>query len=199
MTVLDGQSAQLIGRIPDAAIQGISSEIEDADETQLRFGLSNRGFSFIDAAAPATLPSTVPAIAAAPSLQPSEGPLTGGTAVTLAGQIFTSLTQLNFGTQSATNVSLSSPTQIQASSPPSVSNGALNLTSYFQNGWLAIAPDAFSYGPQILQLLPNAGVNTGGDSVQIYAYGFGNNATKITVKISAPNPTLPKVDSVPRI
>ena len=196
ITVLDAQNAQLIGRVPDAAIQGISSEIEEADETRLLFGLSNCGVSFIDAAAPATLPSTVPAIGAAPSLQPSEGPITGGTAVTLAGQNFTSLTQLNFGTQSATNVSLSSPTQIQASSPPSVSNGAVNLTSYFQNGWLIIAPDAFSYGPQILQLFPNAGVSTGGDSVQIYGYGFGSDATKITVKIGGANATVQKVDSV---
>ena len=47
VTVLDGQSAQLIGRVPDAAIQGISSEIEESDETQLLFGLANRGVSFV--------------------------------------------------------------------------------------------------------------------------------------------------------
>jgi len=94
VTVLDGQTAQPIGRVPDAAIQGISSEIEDADETQLLFGLSNRGVSFIDAAALSALPSLAPVIAAAPSLQPSEGSLTGGTSVTLSGQAFTPLTQL---------------------------------------------------------------------------------------------------------
>jgi len=196
ITVLDGHTAQLIGRAPDAAIQGISSEIEDADETQLLFGLANRGVSFIDAAAPSSLPVAAPTIAAAPSLQPSEGPLTGGTSVTLSGQNFTPLTQLNFGTQSAMNVSVSSATQIQASSPSSVSNGAVNLTSYFQNGWLAIAPDAFSYGPQILQLLPNAGASTGGDSVQIYGYGFGSDATKITIKIGGANATVQKVENV---
>ena len=200
ITVLDGLTAQLIGRAPDAAIQGISSEIEDADETQLLFGLSNRGVSFVDAAAPSSsLPSAAPAIAPAPSLQPSEGPLTGGTSVVLTGQNFTSLTQLNFGAQSAQNVTVSSPTQIQASSPPSVLNGPVNLTFYFQNGWVAIAPDAFSYGPQILQLLPNAGVNTGGDSVQIYGYGFGSDATKITVKIGGANAAIQKVESVTTI
>jgi IPT/TIG domain len=199
VTVLDGRSAQLVGRVPDAAIQGISSEIEDADETQLLFGLSNRGVSFVDAAALATLPPTAPAIAAAPSLQPSEGPLVGGTSVVLAGQNFTALTQLNFGAQSATNITVSSPTQIQASSPSSVSNGAVNLTTYFQNGWLAIAPDAFSYGPQILQVLPNAGANTGGDSVQIYGYGFGGDPTKITAKIGNANATVQKVESVTTI
>ena len=199
VTVLDGHTAQLIGRVPDAAIQGISSEIEDADETQLLFGLSNRGVSFVDAAAPANLSSTAPAIAAAPSLQPSEGPLAGGTSVILAGQNFTSPAQLIFGAQSALNVTASGPAQIQATSPPSVTSGVVNLTSYFQNGWLAIAPDAFSYGPQILQLLPNVGTNTGGDSVQIYGYGFGSDPTKITVKIGGANAAVQKVEAVTSI
>jgi hypothetical protein len=199
VTVLNGQTAQLLGRVPDVTIQGISSEIEDADETQLLFALSNRGVSFVDAAAPSTLPSAAPAIAPAPSLQPSEGPVTGGTSVTLAGQNFTSLTQLNFETQSATNITVSSSTQIQATSPSSVLNGAVNLTAYFQNGWLAIAPDAFSYGPQILQFLPNAGANTGGDTVQIYGYGFGSDPTKITVKIGGANATVQKVETVTTI
>src|SRR5713101_7820717 len=199
VTVLDGHTAQLIGRVPDAAIQGISSEIEDADETQLLFGLSNRGVSFVDAAAPANLPSTAPAIAPAPSLRPSEGPLAGGTSVVLAGQNFTSSSQMKFGAQSAPNVAVSGPAQIQANSPPSVTNGAVNLTSYFQNGWLAIAPDAFSYGPQILQFLPNAGMNTGGDSVQIYGYGFGSDPTQITVKIGGASAAVQKVESVTSI
>jgi len=199
ITVLDGHSAQLLGRAADAAIQGISSEIEDGDDTQLLFGLSNRGVSFVDSATLSTLPATAPAIAPAPSLQPSEGPLTGGTSVVLAGQNFTFPAQLNFGAQSAMNVSVSGPTQIQASSPPSVTNGAVNLTAYFQSGWLAIAPDAFSYGPQILQLLPNAGVNTGGDSVQIYGYGFGNDPATVTVKIGGVNATVQKVENVSSI
>jgi len=199
ITILDGHTAQLIGRAPDAAIQGVSSEIEDADETQLLFGLSNRGVSFVDAAAPANLSSPAPAIAAAPSLQPSEGSLAGGTSVILAGQNFTSPAQLKFGSQSALSVTVSAPAQIQASSPPSVTSGAVNLTSYFQNGWLAIAPDAFSYGPQILQLLPNAGTNTGGDSVQIYGYGFGADPAKITVKFGGANAVVQKVESVTSI
>src|SRR4029077_16679222 len=131
----------------------------------------NRGVTFVDAATPSNLPSLAPTIAAAPSLQPSEGPLAGGTSVVLAGQNFTSPAQMKFGAQSALNVTVSGPTQIQASSPASVTNGSVNVASYFQNGWLAIAPDAFSYGPQILQLLPNAGPSAGGDSVQIYGYG----------------------------
>ncbi len=199
VTVLDGQTAQVRGRVPDAAIQGVSSDIEDADETLLLFGLSNRGVTFVDASAPANLSSTAPALAPAPSLQPSEGPLAGGTSALLTGQNFTPLAQLNFGSQSAQNPTVSGPAQMQAASPPSVTSGAVNVTSYFQSGWLAIAPDAFSYGAQILQILPNAGTNSGGDSVQIYGYGFGNDPTKITVKIGGASATVQKVESVTAI
>jgi hypothetical protein len=75
-------------------------------------------------------------------------------------------------------------------------NGAVNATAFFDNGWLALAPDAFSYGPQILQILPNAGVSSGGDSVQIYGYGFGSDATKIALKIGATNATVTKIENV---
>jgi hypothetical protein len=199
VTVLDGQTAQPMGRVPDAWIQGVSSEIEDADESQMLFGISNRGVSFIDAAAPATLSSSAPVLAAAPSLQPSEGPNSGGTAIVLTGQNFSSSAQLKLGTQPVTNVSVMGSTQIQASSPPSVSNGAVNATAFFDNGWLALAPDAFSYGPQVLQILPNAGAKAGGDVVQIYGYGFGNDVTKLAVKIGGTNATVQKIETVTAI
>jgi len=47
-----------------------------------------------------------------------------------------------------------------------------------------------------LQILPNAGSNSGGDLVQIYGYGFGSDATKITVKIGAANATVTKIESI---
>jgi hypothetical protein len=199
ISVLDGRTAQPVGRVSDAMIQGVSSEIEDADETQLLFGLSNRGVSFVDAAAPMTLSSPGPILAAAPSLQPAEGPNSGGTPITLTGQNFSSSVRMKLGNQLGSNLSVPLPTQIQANSPASVLNGPVNVTAFFDNGWLALAPDAFSYGPQVLQVLPNAGSNTGGDLVQIYGYGFGSDATKITVKIGAANATVTKIESVSSI
>jgi hypothetical protein len=195
ITILDGQTAQPLGRVPDAWIQGVSSEIEDSDESRLLFGLSNRGVSFVDAVAPTALSANAPILAAAPSLQPSEGPSTGGTSVVLTGQNFSTSAQLKLGTQLVTNATVAGSTQIQATSPPNVSNGPVNVTAYFDNGWLAVVPDAFSYGPQILQVLPNAGANSGGDAVQIYGYGFGNDATKISVKIGGVNATVQKVEN----
>ena len=199
ITVLNGQTGQFLGRVPDISIQGLASELEDPDETQLLFAVSNRGLGFIDASAPGAISQTAPNIAAAPSAQPSEGPITGGTSIVLNGQNFTSPVQLKFGSQSAASVSIAGPTQIQASSPSSAANGAANLTAFFQNSWLALAPDAFSYGPQILQILPNAGTSSGGDSIQVYGYGFGSDPTKIAVKIGGATATIQKVENVTTI
>jgi hypothetical protein len=196
LTVLNARTAQLLGQVPDAAIQGLSSEIEDADESHLVFALSNRGVSFVDAATPATLSALAPTFAVAPAAQPSEGPLAGGTAITLAGQDFGSAPQLKFGAQFATNPTASGSTQIQATSPASAASGPVNLSAYFSNGWLALAPDAFSYGPQILQILPNAGLAAGGDTIQIYGYGFGTDPTKLTMKIGNTSATIQKIENV---
>ncbi len=199
ITALDGLSGQLIGRAPDIALQGIASIIEEADETQLLFALSNRGLSFLDASAPGTISLIAPTIAPAPAAQPSEGPIAGGTSAILSGQNFTSPVQLKFGSQLAANPTVTGSSQIQAASPPSVVNGAVNLTAYFQNSWLVLAPDAFSYGPQMLQVLPDAGTSVGGDSVQIYGYGFGTDPTKISVKVGGAAATVQKVENVTTI
>jgi hypothetical protein len=53
-------------------------------------------------------------------------------------------------------------------SPPNAENGAVNIAAYFPSGWIAIAPDAFSYGPEVLEILPNAGAQAGGETLQIY-------------------------------
>lgn len=199
ITVLNGQLGQLIGRAPDIPVQGIASMIEDVDETQLLFGLSNRGFSFIDASSPGSISLLAPMVAPAPSLQPSEGPIAGGTSTILSGQNFASPVQIKFGAQLAANPLASSSTQIQVASPSSVVNGAVNLTAYFQSSWLSLAPDVFSYGPQILQVLPNAGTGSGGDSVQIYGYGFGTDPTKIAVNIGGAAATVQQVENVTTI
>jgi hypothetical protein len=198
ITVLDGLDLHVIGQVPDITIQGGRSEIEEGDETRLLFGVGNRGVSFIDAGTPGTLPATAPVFAVAPSAQPSDGVFVGGTATVLTGQNFEVRAKVRFGTQNATAASVTGNTQIETSSPPSVANGAVNLTSYFPTGWLAITPDAFSYGPQILEILPNAGVKAGGDSVQIYGYGFGSDASKIRVNIGGADATIQKVENVAR-
>src|SRR5271165_3357218 len=197
--IFDAHSLNLLGQIPDAAIQGVSSQLEDTDSTKLLFALSNRGIAFLDAANPTTLPASAPSFAAAPAAAPAEGPATGGTALSLSGQNFSALSQLHLGTQIVSNASQSSATQLQATTPPNASPGVGNISAYFASGWLAIAPDAFSYGPQILQILPNAGSSAGGDTLQIYGYGFGSDAAKVNVTIGGANATVKSAQNVTAI
>jgi len=193
--IFDGHTIQPIGQVPDASIQDVHSEIEEADETHLLFGIANRGVSFVDAASPRTLPSFVPSFASPPAAQPSQGPFTGGTAILLAGQNFESSAEIKFGQQIAPAPTVSA-TSIQVAAPPSVTNAAVNVTAYFPSAWLAVAPDAFSYGPQILEVLPSAGSKSGGDAIQIYGYGFASDPTQITVKIGGATATVQKVENV---
>jgi hypothetical protein len=198
VSVFDGRTLQPLGQVPDPSIQGVHSEIEEADETQVLFAIANRGVSFIDAAHPGALPSSAPSFASAPTAQPSQGPFTGGTATFLTGQSFEPSAQIKFGWQLATAAAVT-PAQIQVTAPPSVTNGPVNITAFFPSGWLAIAPDAFSYGLQILEVLPNAGSKAGGDAIQIYGYGFGSDAAQITAKIGAAAASVQKVETVTSI
>ena len=199
ITALDGHSLNVIGQVPDSWLAGRRSEIEDVDSTNLLFGIANRGLSFVDAATPTSLSADAPVFAAAPTVQPSEGPNIGGTPTVITGQNFGTSAQVLFGTQSVTNASVLSGTQITASSPPNASSGAANIAAYFPNGWIAIAPDAFSYGPQVLQILPNAGTPTGGDSIQIFGYGFGSDLTKLTVRIAGATATVQQIQNLAAI
>lgn len=198
VTVLAASDGSLVGEVADLWIQGVGSEIEEADETQMVFGLSNRGVSFVDAATPGTLSGAGPVLAAIPSVAPSEGPVAGGTAVAATGQNFSGDVQVKFGGLIANSTSISGAS-ISASSPANAAGGPVNASAYFSSGWMVTAPDAFSYGPQILQVFPNAGVKSGGDTLQVLGYGFGSDVSKIAVKIGGANATVTKVESVATI
>lgn len=199
ISVFDARTLQSLGQVPDLAIQSVPSEIEEADESQLLFAIANRGVSFIDASQPGTLSPTFPIFIAAPVAQPAQGPFTGATATLLFGQNFASTAQVKFAAQLAGATSVSGSSQIQAVSPPSVLNGGVNLTAFFPGGWLALAPDAFSYGPQILEILPNAGAKIGGTAIQIYGYGFGSDPTQMTATVGGVAATIESVVNVTSI
>jgi hypothetical protein len=120
----------------------------------------------------------------------------GGTAVTLNGTNFEPTAIVAFGSQAASSVTVAGATQFQATSPPSVVTGAVNVAAYFPSGWLALAPDAFSYGPQILKTLPNAGNKTGGDAVQVCGYGLGTDANRPTITIGGAAASVQKVENI---
>ncbi len=197
ITALSVSTFQKLGQIPDLAVQGIATVLEDADETQFLVGLSNRGLNFLDAANPITLSQPAPVFAAAPVAQPAEGTIAGGAAITLSGYNFSSNPQIRFGTQSPVNGTATSSTQLQVLTPPSATSGPVNLIAYFSNGWIAVAPSAFSYGPAIVQIFPNVGTQAGGDTVCLLGYGFGAGTGNLTVTIGGAVATAQKVESLP--
>jgi hypothetical protein len=136
ISVFDARTLQSLGQVPAPAIQGVPSEIEEADESQLLFAIANRGVSFIDASQPGTLSPAFPIFAVAPVAQPAQGPITGATATLLFGQNFASTPQVKFAAQLAGAASVSGSSLIQAVSPPSVLKRGVNLTAFFPGGWL---------------------------------------------------------------
>jgi hypothetical protein len=192
---LDASNLHLLARVPDVAVAGIPTQLEESDSTKILFGLSNSGVSFVDAAISTLLSQPPPSFASAPIAQPSSGPNSGNTVTILGGTNFGSLAAVQFGSQSAV-VQSASATQLQVISPANATSGPVNIFAFFQDGWSTFAPDAFSYGPQILEVLPNAGSKNGNESIAIYGYGLGTDPGKLMVKIGGASSSVQKIEQV---
>jgi N-acetylneuraminic acid mutarotase len=70
-------------------------------------------------------PVTAPAISA---VSPADGPLAGGTTVTITGSGFTGATAVNFGSTPASSFTVTSDGQITAASPAAASVGPVDVT-----------------------------------------------------------------------
>jgi hypothetical protein len=197
VTVLSTGSMQPLGQIPDMMVQGVSTAIEEIGATANLAGLSNRGISFLDASQPGSLPQAAPQFSSAPAAQPSEGSFTGGTKISLSGANFSSNPLVRFGAMNPINATASGTSTLQLSSPPSVTNGPVNLTAYFSNGWLALTPSAFSYGPVILRVFPNAGTPQGSDTIMVLGYGFGGSSGNVTATIGGNTAAVQNVQALP--
>ncbi|HWT87373.1 MAG TPA: IPT/TIG domain-containing protein [Candidatus Angelobacter sp.] len=195
---LDGNNLHFVTRFADVSAASVPSRLEATDSSKLLYGLANRGISFIDAAVPASLSQSAPSFSSAPVAQPSTGPNSGGTLTVVTGANFESGAAIQFGAQTAT-VQSTGATQIHAASPASAASGAVNVSAFFPDGWTTFAPDAFSYGPQILKVLPDTGNKNGNDKIQIYGYGFGTDSSKLTVKIGGASATVQSIDQIPAI
>ena len=197
ITALAASNLQKLGQVSDLAVQGIPTAIEEMDDSQLAWGRGNRGLGVIDVSSLAMLSLSAPAFASAPTALPAEGPNTGGTTLSISGSNFPTAAQIRFGTQTPLAATVQGGSQMQVSSPASAASGAVNLSAYFSNGWIAAAPDGFSYGPSVEAILPNAGASAGGDTIYLLGFGFGSSAGGITVKIGGQSATVQKVEALP--
>ena len=161
----------------------------DVDETYHVFGLTPGGLYIVDAShGQAMPPAVVPLFWGIPSTQanPNVGPVGGGTQVQFvpaplgagsADGIANSM-EAYFGTVPAKNdvvgpypSSSNGENFLTATTPPAKNPGPVSVVLTDANNNTVLLPDAFTYGPHILRVQPNAAV--AGDQVTIYAYGLG--------------------------
>ncbi len=105
-------------------------------------------------------------------LNPATGPTSGGTATQweTPGAVG-ALENIYFGARQATNISASSG-YINATSPKGTA-GPADVYTFTTDGGMQLLPEAFSYGPTILEVTPNMATAEGGGTGYIYGYGFG--------------------------
>ena len=122
-------------------------------------------------------------VAAAPpgptitSVAPNNGPVAGGTAVTITGSNFVAGATVAFGGTAATNVNVVSATSITATAPAHA-DGAVDVTVTNPDGQVATTTRGFTYNAlKILTVTPNTGPTTGGTNVTISGSSFQNGAT----------------------
>jgi alpha-tubulin suppressor-like RCC1 family protein len=84
-------------------------------------------------------------------VQPDQGPVGGGTSVTITGANLTGVTEVTFGSTNATSFKIESETEITAVSPPGTA-GTINVGVASHGGLSAISSaDQFSYAAPLIE------------------------------------------------
>jgi hypothetical protein len=151
--------------------------LQATDNTGLLAGPMEEGVGFLDTKILHT--GTVGTQFANGYLNPNTGPIGGGTATSWNWASVAATTPtfagVYFGGQNATSVSASSLT-ISATTPP-VSAGPADVYALTSDGGVQLLPEAFSYGPTALEVIPNASASMSGSTASVNAmgmvYGYG--------------------------
>ncbi len=111
------------------------------------------------------------------SVAPNNGPVAGGTGVTITGTNFAAGATVTFGGAAATNVVVVSGTQITATTPAG-SAGAVTVTVML-NGQSGSLANGFTYvvPATVTSVTPNTGSTAGGTGVTITGANFAAGAT----------------------
>ena len=188
----DTTSLAQTGWLPNFTVVDSQSQIilSAIDETGLLAGPIGHGVAFIDGSSvKAALPTM---ILSQLGSKPSTGPSAGGTALTgfLNGFNPTqnvTLSQMYAGNIPGVDASFAASSgelpSAQMTTPPSSFTGAVDLSIELSDGGAGVAPEAFSYGPTILEVAPNGATAEGGQTGTIIGYGFGNSTSGVQVSI----------------
>ena len=191
----DTTTYQQIGWVPSFAVTDSQDVILPGaiDETGLIMGPIGHGVSFNDASQIQTGDPTL----IAPGLgNNTTGPLTGGTELTEFLSLFfydnvsdnATLSQIYVGNIPGSDASLVTNPEnypdAHVTTPPSSLAGAVDLALVLSDGGVGIAPEGFSYGPTILEVIPNGATAEGGQTGTIIGYGFGDSTSEVQVTVS---------------
>jgi hypothetical protein len=107
------------------------------------------------------------------TVSPKEGPLRGGTEVTLTGAGFSEDIHVLFGTQSVAEPFLVSATEMRVVAPRGLSAGPVDITVYSKNG-VGVQRNVFRYHDdlRISDIAPLTGPLAGGTEVTLTGTGF---------------------------
>jgi IPT/TIG domain/FG-GAP repeat len=137
------------------------------------------GLGGTSATSPADLFSYVPAPTVR-AVAPHEGPVLGGTPVTITGTGFTASSTVRFGSLVAVEAEVLSPTRIGVVAPAGSEVGAVDVTVSGVGGTSATSPaDRFSYvpAPTVSGVQPGEGPLAGGTPVTVTGSGFAAGST----------------------
>jgi hypothetical protein len=160
------------------------------DETGLIAGPLSGGVIFVDSTQIATGPGFNLGFPL-----PGTGPTSGGTAIqsemltgnpppaSFLGKVF-------FGDAQAANASISA-TVASVTSPPSTLSGSVDFSVLLPDNTMGMTPEAFSYGPTIVNMSSTAATAEGGGAGTIWGYGFGETSGdfQLTIGTSVANIT----------
>jgi hypothetical protein len=174
------------------------------DETGLMVGPIGHGVAFLDGA---QIQANSPTLVVTGFNQQETGPTSGGTVISnfLFGQPTDSPSVSNIfvgnapGTQPSFSNIFEGENAAQVTTPPSNQGGPADLTMVLSDGGIGIAPEGFSYGPTILEVVPNAATAEGGQVGAIIGYGFGNRTSGVQVTVGGQPATVTAIHAGPPI
>ena len=169
----DIASGRQVGWIPDFFYGPTSSPwIQAIDGTGLLAGPVTEGIGMLDTAVLQTGP--VGAQFANAYISPPTGPVAGGTQTQWNGSGTGQLSAVYFGRNKASSISQASGSGTFYATTPPGAPGLADVYSLMADGSMQVIPQAFSYGPTILEVTPDSSTAEGGGTGMVFGYGFGS-------------------------
>ena len=110
------------------------------------------------------------------SVGPGNGPVSGGTTITVTGSGFVNGAGVKINNVDATGVTWNSGTQLTAAVPAGASSGAKDVRVTNPDGGYGALSGGFRYDPVVTSVGPGSGPVSGGTTITIEGSGFVNGA-----------------------